>query len=587
MTKARSVYKVRKEIKTVGLYIRVSTNKQAEFGYSLEGQKEEGIQEAYKRYGDDVDLRFYIDEGVSAKSTNRKELNRMMNDVGKGVLDAVITYKVSRLSRNLSDSLSLVEQIHDSNIKFISIKEGEYGTPHGNLQFNILSSVAQYQREELAENVKMGMTQRAKEGKWNGGRVLGYRSKNKRLEIIPEEAETIKLIFNKYVHENWGTKKIANHLNKIGKRTKNNKEFTQSTVNIILKNPIYKGYIRFNQVIDWEKKRRKGTNPSHILVKGIHKPIIDEETWDQAEALMKRRSTGTPRQYTGNFPLTSIAKCPECGSYMTSMYGPRRKDGTKLRYYVCGRYHNGGKAVCNPNTVNASVLEQAVYDRLAKALQSDSVIDAITDSINKQIAEQDTKNNTSDEANALKKRIVELESLKKRIQDDVMTGSGFYTPEEAKERIAELRMEETDLKDSLAKLLSEQKVNDNFVKEVSADFIREQLKEFLELKEQLDVMEFRQLLVASIKRIDISNKKLKNIQFSFIAHIPKGRGPNDPPLHNTITNNSPILLRGLYFKENRYLFVVRFTPHNPKPPINLLYQHQFHQLMRKRHFRKR
>ncbi|WP_370874007.1 recombinase family protein [Oikeobacillus pervagus] len=52
---------------------------------------------------------------------------------------------------------------------------------------------------------------------------------------------------NKYVHENWGTKKIANHLNKIGKHTKNNKDFTQSTVNIILKNPIYKGYIRFNQ----------------------------------------------------------------------------------------------------------------------------------------------------------------------------------------------------------------------------------------------------------------------------------------------------------------------------------------------------
>lgn len=559
-----------KDVKTVGLYIRVSTSKQAEFGYSLEGQKEEGIQEIHKRYGKDVDIRFYVDEGISAKSTNRKELNRMMHDVNTGVLDAVITYKVSRLSRNLSDSLSLVEQIHDSNIKFISIKEGEYGTPSANLQFNILSAVAQYQREELAENVQMGMTQRAREGKWNGGRVLGYQSINKELEVAPKEAETVTLIFNKYVHENWGTKKIANHLNKIGKRTKNNKDFTQSTVNIILKNPIYKGYIRFNQVVDWEKKRRKGTNPNHILVKGIHKPIIDEETWEQAKALMERRSTGTPRQYTGKFPLTSITKCPECGSYMTSMYGPKRKDGTKLRYYVCGRYHNGGKALCNPNTVNASVLEQAVYDRLAKALQSDSVLDAITNSINKQIAEQYTKNDTSDEASIIKKRLAELESQKKRIQDDVMTGSGFYTPEEAKERITELRLEETDLKDSLAKLLSEQKINDNIVKEISADFIREQLKEFLELKERLDVMEFRQLLVASIKRIDISNKKLKNIQFSFIAHIPKGGGPNDPPLHNTITNNSPLLLRGLYFKENRYLFVIRFPPHNLKPAIHLL-----------------
>src|SRR5699024_11945313 len=125
-------------------------------------------------------------------------------------------------------------------VKFIHIKEGEYGTPHGNLQFNILSSVAQYQREELAENVKMGMTQRAREGKYNGGRVLGYSSKNKELIIAPEEAEIVKMIFDKYVNANWGTKKIANHLNKIGKRSKKNKQFAQSTINIILKNPDYK-----------------------------------------------------------------------------------------------------------------------------------------------------------------------------------------------------------------------------------------------------------------------------------------------------------------------------------------------------------
>ncbi|MFD1337094.1 recombinase family protein [Oceanobacillus iheyensis] len=353
---------MRNVIKTVGLYIRVSTSKQAELGFSLEGQKEEGVQSAHKLYGDNVDLRFYVDEGISAKSTNdRHELNRMMHDVKKGKLDAIITYKVSRLSRNLSDSLSLVEEIHNSNVRFVSIKEGEYGTPHGNLQFNILSSVAQYQREELAENVKMGMTQRAKEGKFNGGRVLGYRSENKELKIIPQEAEIIQMIFNKYVNEKWGTKKIANYLNKIGKRTKNNKEFAQSTVNIILKNPIYKGYIRFNQVIDWERKRRKGTNPNHIVVKGIHDPIIDEETWDKANALINQRSTGTPRQYTGKFPLTSIAKCPECGSYMTSMYGSKRKDGTKRRYYVCGQYHNGGKAVCNPNTVNSIRINYRSY----------------------------------------------------------------------------------------------------------------------------------------------------------------------------------------------------------------------------------
>lgn len=544
--------------KTVGLYIRVSTSKQAEFGFSLDGQKEEGIQAAYKHFGKDIELRFYVDEGISGKSTNnRHELNRMMQDVRKGNLNTVITYRVSRLSRNLTDALSLVKEIDNSNTEFISIAEGKYGTPQANLQFHILSSVAEYQREEIADNVKMGMTQRAKEGKFNGGRVLGYRSVNKELKIIPEEAETIKIIFAKYVNDNWGTKKIANHLNLIGKKTKNIKEFTQATVNAILKNPIYKGYIRFNQVVDWEKKRRKGTNPNHIVTKGIHEPIIDEGTWDLANTKMKKRSTGTPRQYTGNFPLTSIAKCPECGSYMTSMYSSKRKDGSKRRYYVCGRYHNGGKAVCNPNTINADRLEQEVYDKLTKALQSEERLTTITQNINNQIAQQNNTNENSKETKIIKKRITELEAQKKMIQDDVMRGSGFYTHEEAKKRIAELREEVYDLKSKLSKLKSNQKSSNSMVKEVSKDFISQQLKEFLDLKERLDIMDFRQLLVVSIKRINIENKKLKDIKFSFIADLPDGGGHN-PPLHNTLTNHSPLILRGLYFKENRYLFVVRF-----------------------------
>ncbi|MDQ0157964.1 recombinase family protein [Robertmurraya andreesenii] len=164
----------------IGLYIRVSTDKQAQEGFSLEGQEVEGTQLAHKMFGKDIILKVYIDEGISAKSTKgRTDLNRMLKDVERGALDAIITYKVSRLSRTLSDSLKIVEDIHRAKVRFISIKEGEYGTSHANLQFNILASVAQYQREELAENVQLGMIQRARNGKFNGGKVLGKR------KIIP------------------------------------------------------------------------------------------------------------------------------------------------------------------------------------------------------------------------------------------------------------------------------------------------------------------------------------------------------------------------------------------------------------------
>lgn len=401
--------------RVIGIYMRVSTGKQVEHGFSLDAQKEEGTQFAYRLFGEDISIEYYIDEGISAKSTQgRNDLKRMMKDVATNNLNAIITYKVSRLSRSLSDSLKLVEEIHREKVRFVSIKEGEYGTPHGNLQFNILTSVAQYQREELAENVQFGMSQRAKEGKWNGGQVLGYKTVNKELVVLPEEAETVKLIFDKYVNECWGTKKIANYLNSIGKRTKKGKTFAIVSVSTILDNPVYKGYVRFNQVINWEVNRRKGKNSNYILAKGIHESIIEEKTWNKAAELIEKRRTGTPRQYSGTFPLTSIAKCPECVSYMTSLYGAKRKDGTKKRYYACGQYHNKGRSVCNPNLINADWLEKAVFDRLTEALKFDTVIEKIIQSINNQIEQHPMYTEQSKEIKILQSQLNKTRIIKKK-----------------------------------------------------------------------------------------------------------------------------------------------------------------------------
>ncbi|RDI40904.1 recombinase family protein [Falsibacillus pallidus] len=570
--------------KVVGIYIRVSTEKQVQEGFSLDAQKDEDTQFAKKLFGDDVVLRYYVDEGKSAKSTkSRYELQRMMKDVKHGLLSTIITYKVSRLSRNLSDSLKLVDEIHKAKVRFISIKEGEYGTPHGNLQFNILASVAQYQREDLAENVQFGMSRRAREGKFNGGRVLGYDSKDKKLVVNTEEAEIVNIIFDKFVNDGWGTKKIAHYLNTIGKHTKNGKSFSVNTVSIILDNPIYKGYTRYNQVINWESQRRKGTNPDYILAKGLHEAIIDEAIWNKAKELRERKSTGTPRQYSGSFPLTSLAKCPKCGSYMTSLYGAKRKDGTRKRYYVCGEYHNKGRAVCNPNTICADWLENAVFERLREALMSDKIIKEITDRINLQIREHPASASKSNEVIVLKKQLDDYESRKRQIQELIETG--VYTIDEAKERMFHFRskIEETNkLLDSMEK---EQYTDIRILEPITPEQIKLQLKEFLELKELLSPLEFRQLLVASIIKIEASKKELKHIHFSFIAHLPENeKDQGDPSLH-IHPQNTPFILRGLNFKENHYLFMIRFPPIYPKRPINLLHQYQPHQLMRECHLR--
>lgn len=553
----------------IGIYMRVSTGKQVEHGFSLDAQKEEGTQFANRMFGENIAIEYYVDEGISAKSTQgRNDLKRMMKDVKAGNLDAIITWKVSRLSRSLSDSLKLVEEIHREKVRFISIKEGEYGSSHGNLQFNILASVAQYQREELSENVQLGMSQRARTGKFNGGIVLGYKTINKELFVVPEEAETVQLIFDKYLNEGWGTKRISNYLNSIGKRTKKGNTFAVVSVSTIIDNPIYKGYVRFNQVINWETNRRKGKNPDCIIAKGTHEPIINEKTWDKAAELREKSRTGTPRQYSGTFPLTSIAKCPECGSYMTSLYGAKRKDGTKKRYYACGQYHNKGRSVCNPNLIDADWLEKAVFERLTKSLQSDSTIEKITKSINNQIEQHPMYTEQSKEIKILQSQVTKLESAKRNVQKSVETGSGIYTEEEAVERINEIRKEINEIKNKIYSLSEQQSRKGTSVKPVTTDFIHQQLQEFLDLSTFLEPKEFRQLLVASIEKIEATKKNLKHIHFSFIAHMPEEESNYSIPSfikqfikkYTTLFKKPvPSILKALFYTPIHYLLMVRFT----------------------------
>ena len=572
--------------KKVALYIRVSTSKQALDGFSLEGQKNEGTEFAKKQFGNDLEITTFVDEGVSGKEvTKRHSLNKLLAAVRENSFDAVITYNVTRLSRNLSDSLAIVEEINLYSCRFISLKEGEYGTPHGNLQFNILSSVAQYQREELSENVQMGMKQRAKEGKFNGGSVLGYRSQDKELYIIEEEAEIIRFIFERYVHEGWGTRKISDQLNVLGYRTKRGNHFGQSTVNTILRNPVYKGYIRFNQVTNWNDKRRKGTNDEPIIEKGEHGAIISEELWELANSQLKSRSNNTPRKYSGSFPLTSLAKCPDCGSYMTSAYGTRKKDGSKYRYYVCGKFHNNGKTACNPNRINADKLEQQVFDHLQKAISSPEVVKRITESINKQITST-IKPSSNDQISKLQNKIHKLNSQKERIQEEAISGEGLFTREEAKEKIEAIRSQTKELESMLdEELQMSTDLNPSDTK-ITEQAVKKQLDEFFMLKESLDYMDFRMLLTSTINSIQISGKSVDHVEFSIITFIPESEDLDGSRLHIKINVKlkDSLLLRALFLPKKFYLLVIRFPFLYLKRPVDLLEENQLHQLVRKGHF---
>ncbi|MCM3112809.1 recombinase family protein [Lederbergia lenta] len=379
-------------IKKVALYVRVSTEEQAAEGYSITAQLQTLRQYAILYNWEIVEE--YIDEGISGKSIKgRPEMQRLVADTEKDKFNAVLVWKISRLSRNMLDTLTLLDKFEDYGIKFISYSENfDTGSPIGRLVVQLMASIAEMERNTLSENVKLGMKQRALEGSWNGGIVFGYDSIEKELVINEEEAKVVQLIFELYLSGK-GLKAITNHLNKRGYRTKRNRYFSINGVAQILDNPIYVGKISWLKVENWDTKRRKGKNPNPILAEGKHKAIIAEDLWHLVQARRKSKSF-KQRQSNEPFLLSSLLRCPDCGQGMVpSITTYTRKDGTKRkhRYYVCSDFHNKGSSACRSNGIKAYDAEDLVIGRIKDFLANKEYFISIIQSLNKQSVHSTSK----------------------------------------------------------------------------------------------------------------------------------------------------------------------------------------------------
>ena len=381
--------------KRVAIYCRVSTVEQAEEGYSIDSQYQ-NIKEYCEREGHEI-YKLYEDRGISGKNiSNRPGIKQLLEDAKNNKFDLVLSWKLNRLSRKLLDILNIVEFLDKHNVAFRSLTESfETETPSGKLQLNIMGAIGEFERETIADNVRMSLIAKSKEGLWCGGVVLGYdtveipnegkKRKNTKLQINEKEASTVRRIFELY-SQGYGYKAVVNRINKEGYKTKRNNEFAVATVKEILKNPIYIGKIRYNVRQDWSKKRRNNINQNPIISDGQHEPIIDMETWNKVQVILKERSKKHNKIYDSEFPLTGILKCPVCGAGMTiSRSTSKRKDGTKkvLEYYSCGNWKNKGTAVCRSNSIRVEVADEYVLNKIMTVINNKSILKRVIDNINR------------------------------------------------------------------------------------------------------------------------------------------------------------------------------------------------------------
>jgi site-specific DNA recombinase len=241
------------------IYIRVSTQDQAQHGFSLDAQEESLINYA-KALGYEI-LKIYRDEGKSAKNLNRPEMQNLLKDAEGRKFQAIFIYKLDRFSRSLKDLILTIDKLKEWNIDFISLQDKiETASASGKLMFQIIGAFAEFERNIIGDRTTFGMEKKAREGGFITKAPRGYKLVNKQLIIHEEESPKIKNLFEEFLNSNISLTQLAK---------KNN--FTTSGIKKLLQNTTYIGKVKFaNKEND-----------------GQHEPIIEKELFEKVQEKLK------------------------------------------------------------------------------------------------------------------------------------------------------------------------------------------------------------------------------------------------------------------------------------------------------------
>ncbi|MFK7692893.1 recombinase family protein [Paenibacillus sp. HJGM_3] len=412
----------------VGIYARVSTEEQAKEGFSISAQRDRNAAFVQSQGWEIHD--FYIDEGQSAKDTNRPELQRLLGDVAEKKIDIVLVFRLDRLTRSVLDLYKLLETFDRHGVAFRSATE-VYDTTSaiGRLFITLVAALAQWERENLGERVWYGMEQMAKEGKRPGGTVnYGYISDNGLLIPAESQAAVIRMIYNLY-ERNIGIRDIQKQLVDGGYPPPRS-HWSPTTINHILRNPVYVGKLR------WNYRSRAGKTGEEFTVQGGHTPIISQEQYDRVQGLLDKRKIMEPVAATSDYIFSGVVFCSRCGYKLS---GTSRKYVTKrTKYYSCiNRMHNNR---CDLPYLQEEWIETAFLDKISSfSLQTDS-ISRLEVAASK---EDDNEDDAVQRVEELNKELERVRARKKRFQllyvDEEISKSDYL------ERNKELTTEEEQL----------------------------------------------------------------------------------------------------------------------------------------------
>ena len=394
----------------------------------------------------------YADEAISGTNTKKRtDFNRLIEDCMAGKIDYVITKSVSRFARNTLDTLNYTRQLKEKNIPVFFEKENIISTDSkGELMLTIMASIAQEESRSTSQNVKMGIAFRYQKGEIqiNHNRFMGYtKDENKRLVIVPEEAEIIKRIYREYL-EGASLLEIGRGLEADGIFTAANKpKWRPETIKKILRNEKYIGdaLLQKTYTVDFLSKKRvvnNGIVPQYY-VENSHEAIIPRDLYMQVQEELVRRANlkagkdGSRRVYSSKYALSSIVFCGECGEIYRRVHW--NNHGKKSVVWRCVSRLEEKSTDCGSPTILESDLQDGVLKAINQAISGrDEFIgvlmkniatvlgeefDKDTVEIDHQLSERQeelvSRANAKEEYNALVDEIYRLRAAKQSVQENI------------------------------------------------------------------------------------------------------------------------------------------------------------------------
>ncbi|NQD67278.1 recombinase family protein [Bacillus haikouensis] len=466
------------------IYVRVSTAEQAAEGYSIRAQTDR-LKAYCVSQGWEI-FEFYVDDGYSAKDTNRPNLNRMMKHIEEGLIDCVLVYRLDRLTRSVRDLYSILETLDKYDCKFKSATEVyDTTTAMGRMFITIVAALAQWERENTGERIRMGMEQKAREGNWVMNQApYGYEidKENKTLIVNDQEALIVKRIYEHYLNGKT-MRKIAVGFNKSNVSTKTGAIWNEFKVKYILSNPLYIGTMRYNYRVNKE---------NYFEVEDAHPAIISKDTFESAQKIRESRRVVHPRAATSKFIFSGIAKCARCGAPLAGKYGyyksKTKKDHiSRPRNYYCTKRRLGK---CDLPHIGENLLELQFLNYLNTIEINENILDEISDKNEPDENEQQIK--------LFQKELKEINNRRKKWQyawvNEMINDDDFT------KRIEEENTKENDINNQLSSLRpSGEKLKPEDLSEILLDLKSNWNK--------LDALEKKLLLQMFTKKIKVDSFK--------------------------------------------------------------------------------